>query len=29
MVDVVVMVIDGSDNIYLIKASDQPINRTE
>jgi len=29
MVDVVVRVIEGSDNIYLIKASDQPINRTE
>ena len=29
MVDVVVRVIDGTDNIYLIKASGQPINRTE
>lgn len=28
-VDVVVRVIDGADNIYLLKASDQPINRTE
>jgi len=28
-VDVVVRVTDGSDNIYMIKVSDQPINRTE
>jgi len=28
-VEVVVRVIDGADNIYLLKASDQPINRTE
>jgi hypothetical protein len=28
-VNVVVRVIDGAENIYLLKASNQPINRTE